>query len=892
MPTIVHGDGPTPCRVMVVGERPGIEEARTGRPFVGPAGDELWSRLRRICKLERSDVFTVNLVRTFSTDAPTREEIARWSQDLRVDLYRCSPTYILTIGYHAARWFLPQYEDVNGDYFHGLPHHFTYGRTHVRRAIVIPCVHASAALRQPNRYQNQFTDDLTVAAHVLSGARSPRTPVDIHPYRVGLAGCRPGTRYGCDTEYSPTTRRVQSIQLSWGEQHEAALVAFPSTRATVVPTPLIDAIEQSGSLVCHMAKAEMHSLTRLGIDTTPLRIEDTMLKAYLLGLPQSLKVLAFRLLGWRMSEYEDLIAPVDAAVVRSTLEVAYGRWSDLHVQHAQALKGVARRHRRTGARAGKAKEFALARLGQWPREEEGPQTGHPIPSRALSSLKRFIHGTHPGTRERRDDQGGESGAPKETLRRRWQKSVFAPLVDLPPAPTWEDLPSQIAIPYALTDPIAARAIDDLLTPQLKKNGLQQIYEIDRAVLPLLVRNEQIGLACDATELRRLSKQFGEEYDRTCREIDRLAGHPVNPRAGEDVAECLFLELGVTPTRKTKSGKHFTTQDKYLKARKHEHAIIPLIISARQLGKYKSTYTDRLPLLLVRGRYHPDWRYTRTPSGRLAEEIILLIPKHDPTAKSEGRTNRATAIRNCFHATAGHTLVSVDLSQIELRTMAHLSRDPRLLNAYRRGEDIHAQVAHDLLGAPKKKTDQDESAHRLPAKTLNFGIINGMTEFGVLDQLHEAGQLQWTIDDVRELLKEWFVVHKGVAVYWAEQIALVKRQGYIVDLFGRRRYLAGVTSTSEQVRRESERQCLGAIQSTADGISKIWNKKIWKRIILPRQRDRQYCEPWVRVHDDTTLEVTTKHAAAVAADMLALVPQLLRVPTTAEAKSGVQWGDLH
>ena len=392
------------------------------------------------------------------------------------------------------------------------------------------------------------------------------------------------------------------------------------------------------------------------------------------------------------------------------------------------------------------------------------------------------------------------------------------------------------------------------------------------------------MACDTGLLAQLADAFGRDFRRACRRIDRLAGHPVNPLAGEQVSDCLFGELGIHPTRLTKTQKHYTTQDKYLKARRLEHAIVPLIIEARQLNKYIGTYVAKLPAMLRDGRYHAHWKYTRTATGRLAEEIILLIPKH---------TARGKEIRNAFHATDGHTLVSVDLSQIELRTMAHLSRDPVLLGVYQRGEDLHAAVAHALLGAPKRREDQDESLHRLPIKTYHFSLINGTTEYGLLDQFHELGLLSWDLEQVREMQAAWWKLHAGVGEYWERQKAAARKHGYVRDLFGRRRYLYAIHSTSEQVRREAERQCLCPIQATADGISKRWNIRILQHVLRPRWREgRRYCEPWVRVHDDTTLEVDTRIARTVRQEMLALVPQLLCIPTTAEGKMGERWGSLH
>lgn len=863
----IPGEGVTPNRILICGERPGWDEAEEGRPFVGPAGQELWARLWRVCKLEREDVYVTNLVKTFSVEPPSKAELAIWGPILRAELLKVKPAIIITVGYHAARWFLPQFEDTNGEYFHGLAFPYEYGRLTRRHATVVPVVHSSAALRQPARYQQQLSDDLRAVADVRADRRHLHRSGRSTPYQVGLAGFgRDGQILGMDSEYRDTPHGldVEVVTLSHRAQESACLEITHNTPPKFLRSCLIF----NKTIVSHMAKAEYHSAYALGLGEllTDVRVDDTMLMAYLLNLPQSLKVLAYRELGIEMQEYADLVRPIDDARVMDTLRA----WLTEQAEHHAYLEARAARRvtRRTPDGTRVTKKAIM--------EQYKADAATATPTRVIAGLARMLRSVS-----------------EEPLRDRWSKSVNAPLVTLPPPASWRDAPPEERRSYAMTDSIAHRLAYRHLAPQIRAQGLQQIYEIDRSQLPILARMEHIGMACDAKALEGLSRQFTRDFERTCTQINALAGHPVNPLSGEQVSDCLFHELGIRPTRLTKSQKHHTTADKYLKARRNEHTIIPLVLSARQLNKYRSTYTDKLPSMLRDGRYHMDWKYTRTPSGRLAEQVILLIPKHDPLAVKEKRANRAQAIRNAFHATEGHELVSVDLSQIELRTMAHLAKDHHLLKAYAEGRDIHAQVAHELLGAPREKKDQDESAHRLPAKTLNFGIINGMTEFGILDQLHEAGQLQWDIESVRDLLKGWFTVHTGVDHFWKGEIAKCRRQGYITDLFGRRRYIAAVHSTNEQIRKEAERQCLGAIQSTADGISKIWNKKIWTRVIRPRHADRRlYCEPWVRVHDDTTLETSTAIAKDVAAEMLALVPQVLCIPTTAEAKRGTQWGDLH
>lgn len=867
MPKHVRPTGRRPSDILICGERPGFEEAIAGEPFVGPAGDELWDKLWRICRLTRGDCFVTNLVDTHSPEPPSAAEIRANTARLRLEVLTVRPTLILTIGYHAARAFLPQFADTNGDYFHGLAFPYTYGTLRARTATLVPVVHSAAALRQPGQYQNQFWRDLEAVRDVRAGRRALHRSAPLDPYRVGLAGFgKDGLTLGVDTEGS--VRAPEAVTLS----HEGRTAALVETWQHAPSGFLKAALLSARRLYIHNAVHDWQVLARLGIEISS--VDCTMLMAYLLGLPQSLKVLAYRELGIEMREYSDLVDPLDRSLVHSVLEKAHAQISDLHRRREAASRDAAERHCRLIGRPA-TKKAAARYLAKAPLPT---LNGQDVPRRALTSLTKIVGSSS-------EDQGTDEPADSDraSLRARWQKSVFAHLAPLPPPPTWKDVPEAVRVPYALGDAIAHRQVGQLLRPRLKEAGLQRVYALDRNVLPFLVRMEQVGMAVDAQALRDLDAVFARRFDKVCRRIDAHAGKPVNPLSGEQVSDCLFLELGIRPTRMTKSGKHYTTQDKYLKARKLEHAIVPDILEARQLNKYRGTYTQKLPHMLVEGRYHPDWKYTRTATGRLAEEIILLIPKHSARAKE---------IRNAFHATDGHTLVSIDLSQIELRAMAHLSGDRVLLRAFARGDDIHANVAHTLLGAPKGREHQDESLHRLPAKTLNFGIINGMTEYGLLDQLHEAGQLQWDIDQVRELLVGWFRLHEGVDAYWEQQKIKARKHGFVTDLFGRRRYLYAIHSTNEQIRREAERQCLCPIQATADGISKIWNRRILTQVLQPRWSEgRRYCEPWTRQHDDTTLEVDSRIARTVQAEMLQLVPQLLKVPTLAEGKRGERWGSL-
>lgn len=938
----VFGDGPQPSRLMLVGERPGPQEYEQGRGFVGPSGEELWARLWRVARLQRRDFYVTNLVKTFSPALapPTKAEIHQWAPMLRAEIAACQPAIIVTVGYHAARWFLPQFEDMAGDFFHGLAFGYAYAeparnpKGHLltcafgepwlgphplcaaetervtgqatpvppafrgASALVLPMIHSAAALRQPERYQQQLTDDCCALRRVVKGQQGAHVEASVVPYESGLAGYLHNEALGLDTE--GTVAHPEAISLSHYEDH-----AYLGEVFAAAPSPAVaPAVQSARALYIHNAKYDWQVLDTptFGIDLTALahdnRLHCTMELAYLLGQAQALKVLAYRLFGLRMQEYSDLVRPYDDTRVHQQLEATYEiiqdrveEWRYLTGQIAKAQRACAaavRRDRkrchqdhRAGLHARLAARLVTRRhLKSYRRTSatlherlvHHPFSGGPGPvaaarsRRALTSIGKILHGV---------------ADPDRSLRARWSKSALADLAPLPPPVTWKDVPAAERQPYARLDAVAHRRVGVALHAEVARTGmLSRIYQIDMRALPMLIRMEQIGMACDADRARELAVQFKTDYDAACDRIAAHAGRRINPNAWDTVAELLFNELGVTPTRLLKSGQ-YTTQDKYLKARRQEHGVVNDIIEARGIGKLLTSYAVKLPRLLRNGRYHADWRYTRVPTGRLAEPLIVLIPKH---------THRGQLIRACFHATDGHQLVLCDLSQIEMRVMAHLAQDKVLLDWYRRGLDVHAMTAHELLGAPKAKEAQDESLHRLPSKTINFLIINAGSEYGLLDQLHEQGQLHWTLDEAREFRQEWFKLHRGVARYFEQQVATARQQGFVEDMFGRRRRLDGIWSTDDRIVRDTERQALCPIQASADAISKIWNDRIWTEIVRPmRARGQRYCEPWVRVHDETVLEVDTRSARQVAAHMLQLVPQRLCIPTTAERVIEGYWG---
>lgn len=841
----VRPQGPVPSRLMFVSERPGYEEVRARQLGVGPPGVELWHRLDTAGAPDQREWYYTKLVKTFSQDAPTPSEVLLGGAELRKEIAEVQPKLIVGAGQTVTRWLLGA--DANLDAVHGLVHWSKRTRCHV-----IPIIHPNAALKQPGAFMSAFVDDCEAVARAANGVMYGGV-LAAHEVKAPDTTVRKseGDFFVIGQKRPPKVEFVGMDTEGYVEAPECVSVSRNGEASVSLASELtgVRSFDKNLALSFHNATHDIRVLEAIGIKVHQFHC--TMLMAFLLDEHvQGLKPLAYRHCHLRLDDYDSLIAPLDDRRVAEALTSYIRRWEPAR-RRVERLKGK--------------------------RKAEAKRT---IP-KAVAAAMRLL--------------ANPSGS-EDALRARWQRSVFAPAVPLPKPTTWADLPRDVGEHYAKADAIAHEALCRAFLPKLRELKVERAYEIDRAVLPMVARMETVGVQIDVPGLQALSAELAADYAKTEAEIEQLIGYKVNPKASEDVSELLFGKLGVTPTMLTKSGSHYTTQDKYLLARKKEHSVIELILAGREAWKMKSTYCDKLPRLVsADGRYHPDFAYTRTASGRLAESILLLIPKHSPKWGKK--------IRACFKAAPGRVLVSVDLSQIEMRTMADNSGDEVLTQVFLTGGDVHADTAHRMLGAPAAKKDQDESLHRLPAKTLNFGVLMGMTQFGLLDQLHSHGQLQWQIDPCTdeekaqgklstvEFLHDWFEGHQGVKAFVARKKREAKRTGYIRDMWGARVRLDAIHCTDERRVREAERQAHAIpIQAGADRISKQWMARVWHEVVLPA-RGKFYCEPWCRAHDDLILEVDESHATDVKKALLGLVPQCLSVPVLADGKIGADWGAL-
>lgn len=326
MAKVFTATGSTPCRLMIIVERPSMDDYEKGRLVTGPSGQEFWSRVWRILRRGRTDFYITSLVNTFSMEKITPAEILANRLRVRAEMIKCKPSLVIVTGYDGARAMLPTLAGLSGDFFHGLPFACTYGTLQPRSTLIVPFAHVGSALRAPDRYQNQLTRDLEAVRDTLDGTKKPHTVGRPFVYRVGLAAFgKPGQVLGVDTEGSLTAMECVTAARGGTKGSEVACIETFKSGSPFLHASLAHAKSIAMHYSIHDRKVLENYDPRFA---TLAPVHDTMVEAYLLDLPQSLKVLAWREKGYEMSEYLDLVNPLDAALVKSTLQRKVGIWKE------------------------------------------------------------------------------------------------------------------------------------------------------------------------------------------------------------------------------------------------------------------------------------------------------------------------------------------------------------------------------------------------------------------------------------------------------------------------------------------------------------------------------------------------------------------------------------
>ena len=390
--------------------------------------------------------------------------------------------------------------------------------------------------------------------------------------------------------------------------------------------------------------------------------------------------------------------------------------------------------------------------------------------------------------------------------------------------------------YSCEDAAVALALYHAQQPQLEAAGLTaQMREVESPFIPVLAAMERAGVAVDAALLTRLGAEFGQRMAEIEAQIYTAAGAPFNVASPKQLGEVLFEKLALPHGRKTKTG--WSTDVKVLEKLALEHELPALVLAHRNLAKLKNTYVDRLLELREAdtGRVHSSFNQCGTATGRLSSANPNL--QNLPIRTLEGRR-----IRAAFVAPPGAVLLSADYSQIDLRVLAHYSQDAELLAAFRSGADIHRETAAEIFGVmPELVTGE----MRRVAKSINFGIVYGMSSFGLARQL-EVGRRE-----AQGFIDRYFTHFPGIRAFMERVIAEAHAQGFVSTLAGRRRYLPDLQSKNRAVREFAERTAINTpIQGTAADIIKIAMLRLQARLAAEKLASRMV----LQIHDELVLEV--------------------------------------
>ncbi len=448
--------------------------------------------------------------------------------------------------------------------------------------------------------------------------------------------------------------------------------------------------------------------------------------------------------------------------------------------------------------------------------------------------------------------------------------------------TFDCVPVKEATRYSAEDADVTLRLHQLLKPKLAAEGKLSVYEtLERPLVPVLVEMERNGIMVDADLLRRLSNDFANAMAKMEKEIYKLAGGEFNVGSPKQLGDILFGKFKLPGGRKTKTGAWSTDADILEEIAAQGHDIAKKVLDWRTLSKLRGTYTDALPTYInpQTGRVHTSYAMASTSTGRLSSNDPNL--QNIPIRTEEGRK-----IRTAFIAPKGSKLVSADYSQIELRLLAHIADIAALRKAFADGTDIHAMTASEIFGVPVKGMPPET---RRRAKAINFGIIYGISAFGLANQLGIAR------GEADEYIKKYFQRFPGIRDYMEATKQFARDKGYVETLFGRRVHIREINSKVPGMRGGAERAAINApIQGTAADII----RRAMIRVPEALAKKKLKAKMLLQVHDELVFEVpdgeTDKLIATVRGVMeKSTLPVLeLSVPLVVEARAAQNWDEAH
>ena len=450
-------------------------------------------------------------------------------------------------------------------------------------------------------------------------------------------------------------------------------------------------------------------------------------------------------------------------------------------------------------------------------------------------------------------------------------------------------PAEVA-DYAAADADAARQVRPFLEKELRDNASDEVFrDVELPLAEVLVRMQRDGVALDVPLLEGMSAELGDQVAAIEAGMFDIVGHEFNINSSRQLGDVLFTELRLPPTRRTQKG--FSTDASALDGLKHlldqgtaedvdpkAREVLDRVLEYRQITKIKSTYVDALPQLVNpdTGRIHTTYNQTGSATGRVSSD-------HPNVQNIPVRTELGRRVRQAFVVgdPAGWTLLAVDYSQIELRILAHLSRDPGLLEAFRAREDIHSATAASVYDIP---IDAVTDEMRRIAKIMNFGVVYGLSPFGI------SRQTGLSADEGRVFIDAYFGKYPGIQEYIHRTKQQVMMEGYVQTVLGRRRYIPEIRSDSFRVKASGERMAINMpIQGTAADAIKVAMVRLQRRIDELGLRTMMI----LQVHDELIFEAPNDEVDQVRELVLDVMPNVLEldVPLDVEIKTGGSWGDL-
>ncbi|QXX86300.1 DNA polymerase I [Acinetobacter lwoffii] len=440
--------------------------------------------------------------------------------------------------------------------------------------------------------------------------------------------------------------------------------------------------------------------------------------------------------------------------------------------------------------------------------------------------------------------------------------------------TFNQIPLETAAHYAAEDAHVTYRLYEVLHEKLKVHPelLNILLNIEMPVARILTQMEENGIELDLAFLDQLGGEFSNTMQNLENQIMEIAGESFNVSSPKQVGEVLFEKLGLKGGKKTTTGQYSTSESVLEKI---EHPIAQLILEYRGLSKLKSTYTDGLCKQANPDthRVHTSYHQALTATGRLSSTDPNL--QNIPIRAEIGRQ-----IRKAFVAPEGRVLLAADYSQIELRLMAHLSQDEALLDAFIHGQDVHRRTAAEVLGIPLEEVTNDQ---RRQAKAVNFGLLYGMSEFGLIRQLG------FTRQESQDYIKQYFHRYPGIYDYMQRTRQVALEQGFVETLLGRRLYTPDIDARNMMVRKAAERAAINApLQGSAADIIKMAMIEVDK--ILPKDQAKML----LQVHDELVFEVDEDIADELAPKLAEVMQSVLQisVPLVVEVGKGKNWDEAH